>query len=90
MRKFIIDSYNSVMNARYNPLRHIPNQDVRHATMLGLMIMWCTIFAAWTGAMVVLGASIFFHSLLLFGILVTVGTFEIASSNKPKVSKVHS
>ena len=90
MRKFIIDSYNSVMSARYNPLRHIPNQDVRHATMLGLMIMWCVIFAAWTGAMVVLGASIFFHSLLLFGILVTVGTFELASSNKPKARKVHS
>jgi hypothetical protein len=42
--------------------------------------MWCAIFAAWTGAMVLLGASIFFHSLILFGILVTVGTFELADT----------
>ena len=85
MRKFITDSYNSVMNASYNPLRYIPDQDVRNAVMLGLMCMWCVIFAVWTGAIVFLGASIFFHSLLLFGVLVTVGTFELAS-NEAKIT----
>ena len=80
MRSFFIETYNSVMNAKYNPLRHIHNHDLRHAIMLGLMCMWCAIFAAWTGAMVLLGASIFFHSLILFGILVTVGTFELADT----------
>ena len=84
MRKFITDSYNSVMNASYNPLRYIPDQDVRNAVMLGLMCMWCVIFAVWTGAMVLLPASIFFHSLLLFGLLVTVGTFELAKTKKVK------
>jgi len=47
--------------------------------------MWCVIFAVWTGAIVFLSASIFFHSLLLFGVLVTVGTFELAS-NETKIA----
>ena len=81
MRQFIIDNYNSVMNAKYNPLRHIPDQNIRHTIMMGLMCMWCTVFAVWTGTLVFLGASIYFHSLLLFGIFVTVGTFEIAKKN---------
>jgi hypothetical protein len=84
MRQFIIDSYNGVMNAKFNPLRHIPNQDTRNAVMLGLMCMWCVIFAIWTGAMVLLPASIFFHALLLFGVLVTVGTFELAKTKNVK------
>ena len=87
MRQFITDSYNSVMNAKYNPLRHIPNPNVRHAIMLSLMWMWCIIFSIWTGAMVFLGASIYFHSLLFFGVLVTVGAFDIAKrANKPDSS----
>jgi hypothetical protein len=84
MRQFITDSYNGVMNAKYNPLRHISNQDTRNAIMLGLMCMWCVIFAVWTGAMVLLPASVFFHALLLFGVLVTVGTFELAKKQKGK------
>ena len=84
MRQYIIDSYNSVMNAKYNPLRHIPNQNVRHVIMLGLMWMWCAIFAVWTGAIVFLGVSIYFHSILLFGVFITVGVFDIAKrTNKP-------
>jgi hypothetical protein len=35
MRQFVIDSYIGVMNAKYNPLRHIPNEDARHFLMLG-------------------------------------------------------
>ena len=91
MRHFIIDNYSSLMNAKYNPLRHIPDQNIRHTIMMGLMCMWCIIFAVWTGTLVFLGASIYFHSLLLFGIFVTVGTFEIANKNtralKPKPLK---
>ena len=89
MRQYITDTYNSVMNAKHNPLRHIPNQNVRHVIMLGLMWMWCAIFSIWTGAMVFLGASIYFHTLLLFGVFVTVGVFDIAKrTNKPKVQDV--
>jgi hypothetical protein len=38
------------------------------------------------GAMVFLGVSIYFHSILLFGVFVTVGAFDIAKrANKPNV-----
>ena len=30
MRKFVYDSWNSVMDANKNPLRHIPDLQVRH------------------------------------------------------------
>ena len=78
MRQFIAGSYNSVMDAKFNPLRHIPNQNTRHVVTLFLMWMWCAIFALWTGAFFFLGASVFLHSLLLFGVLVTLGTFGAA------------
>ena len=84
MRQYIKDSYNGVMNAKYNPLRHISDPDTRNVIMLALMCMWCVIFAVWTGAMILLPASIFFHALLLFGLLVTVGTFELAKKQKTK------
>ena len=84
MRQFVVDSYNGVMNAKYNPLRHIPSEDARHFLMLGLMWMWATVFALWTGTVFYLGGSIFFHSLLLFGLLVTVGTFKMAASYKQR------
>jgi len=78
MRQFVTDSYSGVMNARCNPFRNIPDHDIRNAIMLGLMFMWCSIFAVWTAALVFLGASIFFPALLFFGVLVMVGSFELA------------
>jgi hypothetical protein len=86
MRQFIVDSYKSVMDAKYNPLRHLPNEDFRHAILLGLMWMWAGIFAVGTGTVFFLGASMFFHALLLFGLMITLGSFNLAGSygtNKP-------
>lgn len=80
MRQLIYDSYHGVMNAKYNPLRLVPNEEVRHFLMLGLMWMWATLFAVWTGTVFFLGASMFFHALLLFGLLITLGTFKLAST----------
>ncbi|MBM08941.1 MAG: hypothetical protein CMF69_05095 [Magnetovibrio sp.] len=79
MRQFVVDSYNGVMNSRYNPLKNIPNENTRNVIMVCLAWMWCIIFAAWTGTMFFVGVSIFYHSLLLFGLFVTIGTFELAS-----------
>jgi len=84
MKQYVIDTYNSVMNEKFNPLRHIQDENVRHATMLGLMWMWCVIFAVWTGGIFMLGASMFFHALVLFGVLITVGTFEVAKRKGTK------
>ena len=82
MGHFVTDSYNGVMNARYNPLRYGHNQYTRHLIMLGLAWMWCIIFAVWSGLTYYPGISIFYHSLLLFGLFVTVGTFKLASRSE--------
>jgi hypothetical protein len=40
MKQLIIESNNSVMNAKYNPIRHIQDENTRHVIMLSLMWMW--------------------------------------------------
>jgi len=87
MRRFIIDAYDGIMNARYNPLRHIPNQNTRQVVMVALAWMWCIVFSAWTGSYLFLGVNIFYHSLLLFGLFVTVGTFEVFT--RPDYKRSH-
>ena len=69
MRKFIYDSWNSVMDHNYNPLRHIPDLNVRHMAMQILAWMWCVAFSMYFGSMWVIGA-----------IVVTVATFSAAKT----------
>ena len=78
MRQFIYDSWNSVMNADHNPLRHIPDTNVRHMVLQVLAWMWCIIFSMWIGSFWIMGASMIGHALLLGAIVVTVATFETA------------
>ena len=78
MRQFIYDSWNSVMNAEINPLRHIPDLQVRHMVLQVLAWMWCIVFSMWVGSFWVMGASMIAHVLLLAAIVVTVATFETA------------
>ena len=81
MIKFIHDSWEGVMNMDKNPLRHIPDLQVRHVVLQILAWMWCIIFSMWIGSWAVMGVSIVAHELLLAGIVLTVGTFEVARSN---------
>ena len=78
MRKFIVDSWNSVMDADKNPLRHIPDLNTRHMVLQVLAWMWCIIFSMWLGSIVAFGISAIAHILLIAGIVITVGTFETA------------
>jgi len=45
MRQFIYDSWEGVMNHKRNPLRHIPDLQVRHMTMQVLAFIWSAVFA---------------------------------------------
>ena len=45
MRQFIYDSWEGVMNHKRNPLRHIPDLQVRHMTMQVLAFIWSGVFA---------------------------------------------
>ena len=78
MREFVYDSWNSVMNAEKNPLRHIPDLQVRHMVLQVLAWMWCIVFSFYVGSFWVFGVSAIAHVFLLGAIAVTVGTFEVA------------
>ena len=78
MRQFIYDSWNGVMNADKNPLRHIPDTNTRHMVLQVLAWMWCIVFSMWIGSFWIMGVSMIAHALILAAIVVTVATFETA------------
>ena len=78
MREFVYDSWNGVMNADRNPLRHIPDTNTRHMVLQVLAWMWCIIFSMWVGSFWIMGVSMIAHALILAAIVVTVATFETA------------
>ena len=84
MKKFVYKSWNGVMNSNHNPLRHIPDENVRHWIMQILAWMWCVMFSLWMGSMWVFGISAVAHVFILAAIVITVTTFETAK-RKPKV-----
>lgn len=84
MRKFIYDSWQAVMNAEINPLRHIPDMQVRHLALQGLAWMWCVVFSIMVSDFMFFGLSVIGHSALIVGVVVTVATFETAK-RKPEV-----
>ena len=83
MRQFIYDSWNSIMNADINPLKHIPNTAIRHMVLQILAWMWCIVFAFYVGSITVFGISTVAHALILMAIVITVATFETAK-RKPQ------
>ena len=78
MKEFIVKTWNSVMNARYNPLRHIPDENVRHLIMQILAWMWCTAFSIYMGSMWIFGFTALAHLAILAAVAITVATFEVA------------
>ena len=84
MREFINDAWNSVMDADINPLRDIPNLQVRHLIMQILAWMWVSVCSMYIGSIMFWGVNAIVHTLLLAAIVITVGTFDTAKRN-PKL-----
>ena len=78
MRTFIYDSWNGVMNANINPLKNIPDTNVRHTVLQILAWMWCICFGMMVGSIQAFGISLFAHAIILAAIVITVATFELA------------
>ena len=78
MRQLTYDTWNSIMDANWNPLRHIKDMQVRHLVIQLLAWMWCIIFSMWVGSVVAFGISAIAHALLIAGIFITAGVFETA------------
>tara|TARA_X000000950_G_scaffold151444_1_gene186493 strand:- start:4776 stop:5294 length:519 start_codon:yes stop_codon:yes gene_type:complete len=85
MREWIYDCWNHVMNAEVNPLRNIPDLQVRHMVMQILAFMWSAVFALLiTDSIMAFGLSAIGHVMLIAAVVVTVGTFKVAE-NKPSM-----
>ena len=78
MREFIYDSWNGIMNANINPLRHIPDTNTRHMVLQVLAWMWCIVFSMYVGSIFVMGVTMIAHVIFLAAIVVTVATFKVA------------
>ena len=74
----MIKVYDLVMDSRHNPLSHVPDTNTRHLVMQVLAWMWCIVFSMWMGSIFAFGVSAAIHAILLAGVFVTVGVFEIA------------
>ena len=81
MREFIYDSWNGIMNADVNPLKHIPDINTRHMVLQVLAWMWCIVFSMYVGSIFVMGVTMIVHIIFLAAIVVTVATFEAAKNN---------
>ena len=69
------------MDAKYNPLRHIPDTSTRHLIMQLLAWMWCVSFSAMVSSWWFFGISLVAHMFLVAAIVITVATFETATRN---------
>ena len=74
----MIKVHDLVMDSRHNPLSHVPDTNTRHLVMQVLAWMWCIVFSMWMGSIFAFGVSAAIHAILLAGVFVTVGVFEIA------------
>ena len=81
MKQFIYDSWNGVMDADINPLKHIPDINVRHMVLQVLAWMWCIVFSMYVGSIFVMGVTMIAHVIFLAAIVITVATFESAKNN---------
>ena len=81
MRSFIVDSWNVVMNHNYNPLKNIPDLNVRHMAMQILAWMWCVAFSMYFTSIWLFGITTIAHIILLSAVAITVTTFETAKRN---------
>ena len=78
MQEFIYDSWNGLMNADKNPLRHIPDNMTRHMILQILAWTWCTSFSLWIGSITFFGFTAIAHTFIIAAIVITVMTFETA------------
>ena len=82
MIRFIHDSWEGVMNMDKNPLRLIPDLQVRHLAIQLLAWMWCICFSLYFGSFVVFGFTAVAHIILIIAIVVTVAVFKNEEKRK--------
>ena len=85
MRSFVVDCWNHIMDAEINPLRNIPDLNVRHMIMQVLAFMWSAVFSITIAdSIMAFGISAIAHVALIAAVVITVGTFKLAE-HKPSI-----
>ena len=86
---FVIDSWRLVMDAKYNPLRFIPDPSLQAYFTLVLFTMWsvyfgflASVYMGWLGYNIVV--SIIAHLAVIIPIVITNGVFIDAERNGHK------
>ena len=88
MRQFVFDTWNSIMDANWNPLRHIKDMQVRHLVIQLLAWMWCITFSLYFGSFVIFGYTVVAHFMIIIAVVVTVVTFKKAEDFKNTTENV--
>ena len=78
MRMYIAECWDAIMSHNLNPLRHIPDLQVRHMILQILAWLWCIVFSLYVGSWFVLGLTFTAHFLLIFAIVATITTFTFS------------
>ena len=82
IREWVVDAWNGIMNYERNPLRHIPDLQVRHMVMQVLAFMWSDVFALLIAeSITVFAYSSIAHIVFITAIVITVGTFKVAEKS---------
>ena len=91
MRSFIVNGWNGVMDYKHNPLKHIPDLQVRHMVMQVLAFMWALCFSLFIiDSVWFFGVSALGHVALIAAIVITVGTFKVAEKRPYMFGSYHS
>ncbi len=77
MKKFIVDSWDAVMNSERNPLRHLDIAS-QHIVMQALAWMWSMIFSLMFFSIYQFGVTWMLHMLFIAGMALTVSVFKMA------------
>ena len=80
IKDFVINSWDGIMNQWYNPLKYIPDLQVRHMVLQILAWLWCIAFSLYFASWSVFGITVVSHFVLIAAIVVTVATFKISEA----------
>ena len=82
IREWVVPAWNGILNYARNPLRHIPDLQVRHMVMQVLAFMWSGVFALLIAeSITVFAYSSIAHIVFITAIVITVGTFKVAEKS---------
>ena len=69
-KTMISNVFASIMNPKFNPLRHLP-KIMRFQLMTIMALMWSVVFSVWSGMVMLAGALMAVHVILLIGAFFT-------------------